>query len=399
MRRVCIISTCHRLKDSRIYHKQAISLKKAGYDITCIFLGEKDTYGITQEEIKFIEIQPIPDIKSFTQNLIQYSSYVYGNFSESTFNKIEKVCIELQCDIYHLHDLYLLQLVPKLKHNLRGVKIVYDVHESYPDIILDYNKKVKNINKYLYFAYIYLWELRFSLQCDYIINVEESINKRFQNHIGKNATSIIFNYPIIKEEVIKTIRENYKKRKYDLIYCGGITTLRGCMEILQVIKVSKEKGNPLSVIFVGEIQEGCNKINEYIEENKLEDQITFTGVVPFDEVEKYYLNSKIGLVLLHDIKKFRRAIPIKLFEYMIQGLPVIGSDLPQISKIVQDINYPCGMIVNIFNPLEIYEKIIKILQNEKIYSNYSNNGIKLIQNKYNWTLEEIKLIKVYDKLF
>lgn len=399
MNKVCMISTTHLLKDSRIYYKEAVSLKKNGYDVICIYIGKKDISGVTEDGIKYIEVKACSKTYNVFDKIFEYKNYVYEKYSYETYIKIYNICKSLTCDIYHMHDLYLLQIVTKLKKLPFKPKVIYDVHESYPDIVLDYNKHKKNINKYLFYIYIYLWELIKASQCDYVINVEQNINKKFQRFIHKNRVGMLLNYPLINN--FNSNITSFYEKKYDLIYCGSISKLRGVLDILRAVKVGKSYKNNLKVIFIGAINDNNlnNEILNYITENDLTENIYFTGSVPFLEVWDYYKQSKIGLVPLHNIKKYRWAVPIKMFEYMTSGLPIIGSNLPHIEEVVLNDKYKCGEIVSdIENDKKFFEAICKILNDKKLYDQYSSNCIEAIKKNYNWSVMEVKLLEIYNKL-
>lgn len=394
-----MVSTTHVLKDSRIYYKEAISLKKMGYDVTCIYIGKEDITGVTEDEIKYIEVKACAKTYDFCDGLFEYKNYAYERYAYETYMKIYNICNKLKCNVYHLQDLYLLQIVTLLKKLPFKPKVIYDVHESYPDIVLDYNKNNKSLTKYLFYLYLYFWELVQSSKCDYVINVEQNINTRFEKFLGKNKTSIIFNYPLIQSlNNVQQYPINSEEKKYDLIYCGGINKLRGVMDILKAVNVGKEYKKDLKVVFVGPINDGRveNEIKNYLEKNDLKGNVVFTGRIPFLQVWSYYRQSKIGLVPLHNIKKFRWAIPIKMFEYMISGLPVVGSDLPHIREVVLNYNYKCGEIVsNIENPNEFWKSIYKIMKNRELYHKYSNNSKQAINKIFNWSLMEKKISDIY----
>jgi glycosyltransferase involved in cell wall biosynthesis len=65
----------------------------------------------------------------------------------------------------------------------------------------------------------------------------------------------------------------------------------------------------------------------------------------------------LSLVLPVDVTH-RLASPTKLFEYMMAGLPVIGSDVPEIREVVARWN--CGLLVDAAKPHEIAAAIIRL---------------------------------------
>lgn len=112
--KTCIIATENYLYDSRMYWKEACSLKKHGYDVTCIVMsdtGEEETE-ITEQDIKYFKFKPYPNklFNSFNKPLMHKYT-----FSEATFNRIFEIATKENFHIYHLHGLYSLLLIDKLK--------------------------------------------------------------------------------------------------------------------------------------------------------------------------------------------------------------------------------------------------------------------------------------------
>lgn len=173
------------------------------------------------------------------------------------------------------------------------------------------------------------------------------------------------------------------------------------MNILEAVNIGKQYKKDISVIFIGPINDTNlqNYIKNYIKENNLENNVFFKGKIPFEEVWNYYSQSKIGLVPIHNIKKYVWAIPIKMFEYMIMGLPVIGTNLQHIREVVLNEKYICGEVVdNIENPKEFWDSIYKILSDQELYNKYSINAMESIKNIYNWSIMEEKLLKIYKNI-
>lgn len=90
------------------------------------------------------------------------------------------------------------------------------------------------------------------------------------------------------------------------------------------------------------------------------------------------------------------SLPVKMFEYMSAGIPVIASNFPLWKEIIE--KNQCGVCVDPLNPLEIAKAIEYVLKNDEIAKKYGKNGRMLIENKYNWEKEEKKLINIYERL-
>ena len=113
----------------------------------------------------------------------------------------------------------------------------------------------------------------------------------------------------------------------------------------------------------------------------------------YEEIKK----CKIGFTILKS--EFYNAyigLPNKIFDYMICGLPVIGSDYPEIRKVIKTAK--CGILVNPNNVEEIANAIIYLLENPAEAKKMGIRGRRFIEREMNWEKMEKKLIKLYKRL-
>ncbi len=80
---------------------------------------------------------------------------------------------------------------------------------------------------------------------------------------------------------------------------------------------------------------------------------------------------------------------------MLAGISVIASNFPYWENILKDNN--CGITTNPQEPKDISDKIIELLANKDI-EQLGKNGQKAVLEKYNWGIEEGKLLEVYKKV-
>ena len=93
------------------------------------------------------------------------------------------------------------------------------------------------------------------------------------------------------------------------------------------------------------------------------------------------------------VKTFEVSMPIKIFEYMAFGLPVIGSNFGHMKDYIE--KDACGIAVAPNDAEAISTAIIRLLTNKDLYSKYSENGRAAAQSKYRWELEFEKLLGHY----
>jgi len=391
--KVCMISCTHNLYDDRIYWKEALSLKNHGYDVYHIGVGTENKEFISEYGIKLILVRRIiyfnnPVIDKLFHNLIP---------GKNVYKKILKVAADIKADVYHLHDLQLNRIGKQLKSLRHEPKVIYDVHEPFPPSIrYSYATNIlEKIIKILHSLYVYHWELKCSKLYDFIITTEENVYHKFKNHIKNNRVDIIYNYTdfSLKNENIPFIN-----REYDAIYCGGITAIRGIFQIIEAARIAKQKSRNLKFLIIGPVLERNlkPKIISLINEHRLSKNVILKDRVPYNRISTFYNKSKIGLAIFLDNPINHIILPIKMFEYMAFGLPVVCSNFGHLLKYTTRNN--TGIPVNPQNPIEIYDAIVKILDNKSLYEKYKNNCLKASKVKYDWSLMDKKLKDIYSRI-
>ena len=77
-------------------------------------------------------------------------------------------------------------------------------------------------------------------------------------------------------------------------------------------------------------------------------------------------------------------------------LPIIASDFEYFKNIFKELG--CGINVDPRNSRKIAKTIDYLVDNPNIRYDMGENGYKAVINKYNWNIEEKKLINFYKHL-
>lgn len=362
--KIAHLTSVHPRWDVRILYKECVCLAMADFEVH-LFVAD----GKGDEIIDGVEIHDLG---------IQHSNR-FGRFFK-TPNALFSKAIKFDCTIYHIHDPEMLQVIPKLKN--KNKITIYDIHEDVPRQILTKSYIPRYLRKIISVLFE-KYENQIVKKVDFLIVATPHIYNRFKK-LNAN-TEIIRNYPInnflIEEE--KCVKRN------EICYFGGISDIRGINNILRAISNIDVKLN-LAGLF--ESDNYKQLLMSYPEWNK----VIYHGILSTQEMQKLLAYSKIGLVTLLPMINFIDALPVKMFEYMAAGVPVIASNFPLWKEIVEGNN--CGICVNPTDPSEIGRAISYLLENESIALELGMNGRKAVIQKYNWDNEGKRLSSIYNKL-
>lgn len=363
------LTSVHPRYDTRIFIKECCSLGKVeGNDVNLIVAD-----GLGNEEKSNVHIVDVGKLEGRFNRILK------------TTKKVLDKAIELDSDIYHLHDPELIPAGLKLKK--LGKKVVFDIHENIAMQIKD--KKYLNYFLRNIFSYIYAkYEKKALKKFDMLVLAENSYME-YYSKLSSNI-AIILNMPDI-EHLKKFQVDN--REKNGLFYIGGISNDRGLGVTVEAIKIVKENTPDIYMHYIGNTYDN---ILDSIDMKSIRNNINFYGPMPLYEGLEISKEAKVGLSILKPISNYTTSYSTKVFEYMALGLPVVTSNFELYKNIVE--KYHCGLCVNPLDSKEIAEAITYIINHPKVAKQMGENGKKVVQEQYNWYIEEKKLFELYKRL-
>lgn len=389
--KICMLADSHALFDDRIYWKEAVSLKKAGYDVHVVLAAEKDESGITEEGIGY------EAIRRDRYPGKPFLNYLAKRLPGGLYSKMFRKSAELKADVYHFQDLKVNRIGGKIQKLPHGPKLVYDVHEPYPENILDYWPEggMRGLLKKFMASYVRWWERRAVSGYDLIITTEENLEQRFRSYFPGKQVEIIYNYTNLPKVAPEP---GPVDKVYDAIYTGGVTEWRGAWQIVRAVEIARKEKPDLRVLFLGTWFPARLKedMQSFISRHGLDESIDLKDAVPYNHVPEYYRQSRIGLGIFLPIRTHRIILQIKIFEYLNFGLPILGSNFGHIARIIGA--YDCGVTVDPLDPGDIARKLIRLLTDEEAYREMRENSIRAAGEHFRWEQMEIKLRRIYSNL-
>ena len=107
-------------------------------------------------------------------------------------------------------------------------------------------------------------------------------------------------------------------------------------------------------------------------------------------IARLMANVRAGLVVLHPDRCFIDAYPIKMFEYMAAGLPVVASDFPVYREILDD--GACGLLIAPVDPSALARAIEWIFAHPDEAQAMGEHGRRRVERLYTWQAEREKLV-------
>lgn len=368
-KKVCLIHKVDFL-DPRSFHKQARSLQKNGYETTLIsYLGREDPI----DGIRFVKI-------SRPQRLLT-------RILLTNYNIFIKALKE-RADVYHFHDLDFVPWAILLKLIARR-KVIYDVHEAHPEYMLlksyipDYLRKTVS-------TLVHYTEQIGSHFFDAIITNDNFVLSQFRH----KCMDVIFNFPLLEFFSFSDHGVPYSERRYDVIFIGSLPKWH-FTPMLEAAQILKERGHFVKWLLLPTCDAPRSWMRSQLSERNLSDYFTIADTVPFTSVPKYLYEARIGIITIPPYKKYLKNIPLKMFEYMGCGLPVVASDLPPARQFVE--GKGCAILVK-HEGAAYAEAIISLLNNTERAERMGLSGRELVFQKFNWGSEEKKLLKIYSQL-
>ena len=292
-------------------------------------------------------------------------------------------------DVYHFHDPELIPVGLILR--AAGKNVIYDIHEDFPKDVL---------SKY----YLPSWsragisrvtEIIEGFACSRftaLVTVTPTIAERF--FAVNRRTVVIHNYPYVGELSLPENHVAWKNRRQSLAYVGGITAQRGIREMVEAMALLPESLGATLELAGNEIPQGIRP--EELYEHPGWRHVLHHGFMDRSHTLNLLNNIRAGLVCLHPEPNHLDSLPIKIFEYMGAGIPIIASNFQTWRDLMDDIG--CAIFVDPFKPCEIAKAIEYILTHPAEAEEMGRRGRAAVVDRFNWDAEAEKLVDLYTEL-
>jgi len=375
------------------------ALQSAGHEVFVICL----TYGIKpQREVYHgAQIIRIPISKFLKKKMNGLNNTLFNFYPYWWKNRIIKFCRELDIDVLHVHDLWLLEGALKAKKSL-GIPIVSDLHENYVHALANYKWSTTFPGNILVSQK--KWqrcEKQWLNEVDHIVVVIEEAADRIEKLLvnAKNI-SVVANYVNLND--FKVADNDLKDRimskhegSFNVTYTGGFDLHRGIENVIRAVPKVIQKISNFKLVLVG-AGSNLQDLKNLTSTLGVEDNVSFEGWQKPEDLPAFIAAADAGIIPHMKTAHTDNTIPHKLFQYMLLEKPVLTSNCDPLIRIVEDTD--SGSVFVQSDVTDIAEKIIYLASNKEKANQMAINGRKAVLKTFNWTATSKSLVRLYNKI-
>jgi glycosyltransferase involved in cell wall biosynthesis len=298
---------------------------------------------------------------------------------------MKAVVLEFKPEVIHAHDLETLELACTIKNELK-IPIVYDSHEIASE---------RNHHSPAQKNRAGIKEAKLIPNADVVIMVSDGCAEFTSAKYGIALPTVIMNTPDFdptKTQVRDLRKElNIPTGNLVLVHQGSLQKNRG---VEQSIDAVRDIAN-ITYVIIGYGQHRPF-LEEYVVSSGLSEKVKFFGPVPANQLIEWTASADIGIcTIVGKTKSYLYAMPNKLFEYTMAGLPVIASNYPDMGKFVTE--NKMGITCDPESAESINAAIQTLVNDPQLREKFAE-GARIARTKFNWANEQKKLLEIYSQL-
>lgn len=122
------------------------------------------------------------------------------------------------------------------------------------------------------------------------------------------------------------------------------------------------------------------------------ESVTFVGTIPYKKVRRYLAACDCGIIPFSATGTADMALPLKLFEYLACGIPVLTTRIRAIEELFCDVAYFYT------DAIELENSLMDILENPHVASDRTERGRRIVQRDFTWERQFAKYDELIERL-
>ncbi|HEY6654292.1 MAG TPA: glycosyltransferase family 4 protein [Solirubrobacterales bacterium] len=173
------------------------------------------------------------------------------------------------------------------------------------------------------------------------------------------------------------------------VYVGALTSGRGLEVSIQAL--AHVPGARLRLVGPSHDRYRA-ELGELARREGVADRVELAAAVPPERLLDAIRDASVGLVLIQPVcLSYRMSLPNKLFEYVAAGVPVLGSDLPSIGRLINE--HQIGLVAQPDQVGDIAAKLSEMLQPSR--NDEFRLAVRAAADRLRWSSESRLLADTY----
>lgn len=377
---VCTVVISDLTYDARVW-KEARTLRESGRTVVVIGCGY-DVAGVrrrTQTDIDVVEV-----------SLGTRAGRVSSAARALTLLRVWREVLRTRARVYHVHNIHpgVAALTASL---IRRAAVVYDAHELYGE------PRDRSAGARLAAAATYALERLMARRSAAVITTNQSRANVLARRHGRDDVVVLANVPNLQSGVVP-LDPGYPRNVNVLLYQGGIyaesRAFRQSLEALTHLPPDVH----LAILGFGRDRD-IELVCEWSDMYGVSSRVHLLPPRPFDELVRTAAAATIGLVPIRPLRlNHTLGDTNKLHEYLMAGLPVVASNLPEIRHVAQQGDPSVGEVFDPEDSASIAAAVTRILSDQDQLARRRSEALRLAREVYNWEVEQSKLLDLYRRL-
>jgi glycosyltransferase involved in cell wall biosynthesis len=356
-----VFTVINDLRSDQRMEKICSSLQNAGYEVTLVGRLLLDS----------------PDLRKKPYRQVRLSCW---------FTKGKLFYLEYTIRLYfwlraHAFEVYSAVDMDTLWPNIQAArkwksKVVFDAHEYFsqvPEVV--HRPKVQKFWEY--------WEHKWIPKVQLAYTVNESLARIFSQKYG-------IPFDIIRNVPFKQQLDSISDSERFILYQGALNKGRGLEGLINAMPNIPCK---LKIAGSGEL---LDELKATVHKLKLQGKIEFLGFLNPEELKLITSKAYIGYNVSENIGlSYYYSLNNKFFDYIQSGLPALTNDFPEYVHHLSQ--FETGILVHKPEGEYIIPAVLKLLNSPEYY-HHLKTQCQQAAEIWNWEVEEIRLIRMYEEL-
>lgn len=304
--------------------------------------------------------------------------------------RAKKIITEFNPDIIHIHHPFLLSSVAIMYGKKLGIPKILTLHTQYEK----YAYYVSPIPERLTHEAIKMIISNLAHKIDCIVTPSISMKKIIENYRIKNRIEVIPNaihlISFKKDNELKRteIKEKYNLKEDDkiILFVGRIAREKSIDKIIKAFAIIKKRSTGKEKLLIVGDGPAINELKQLARTLKVEEEVTFTGSVSYEEIQYYY-----KMAYIFTIASTTETFGIVTIEALASGVPVLAVKAPGTVDILTD--GADGLLVD--NDVKKFaDALEKIIREPELRGKLSQGALRTSE-KYNIDTISERMLNLY----